>query len=342
MVAGPVMIDLAATELAAEDAELLRHPAVGAVILFSRNYESPAQLRELVASIRACRETPLLITVDQEGGRVQRFRDGFTRLPPMSVLGALYEEDSANGLLMAELCGWVLAGELREQDVDLSFAPVVDLDFGASAVIGDRAFHDDPDVVFRLARALITGMRAGGMAATAKHFPGHGGVVADSHVDSPVEERPLEDLKRWDMLPFARLARMELPSVMMAHVIYPDVDTVPASFSVRWIQDILRHELNFSGAVIADDLCMAGAAVIGDFGDRARAALDAGCDLLPVCNDRAAAIAVIETVGEQDLPATRLRLSRLLGQACQSSTPGSALAWQDARRTIASLNGTDH
>ncbi|MDQ2068274.1 beta-N-acetylhexosaminidase [Natronospira bacteriovora] len=332
------MIDLKGSELTSEETELLRHPAVGAVILFTRNFESPGQLSGLIASIRAARETPLLIAVDQEGGRVQRFREGFTRLPPMAALGALYEEQSAQGLQMAEACGWVMARELRGHGVDLSFAPVVDLDFGASAVIGDRAFHDDPDVVFRLARALMAGMHAGGMAATAKHFPGHGGVVADSHVDSPVEERSLSDLRQWDMIPFFRLAKMDLPSVMMAHVVYPDVDGLPASFSGRWIQDILRHELNFGGAVIADDLCMAGAAVIGSAPDRARAALEAGCDLLPVCNDRAAAIAVIDAVGEPDLPATRLRLTRLLGHDGQPSSPGLSLGWQEACKRVAELS----
>ncbi len=332
------MIDFESTRLTAEDRELLAHPAVGAVILFSRNYESPAALRELVAAIRAARSNPILITVDQEGGRVQRFREGFTRLPAMAALGEAYEEDSAHGLRLAELCGWVLARELREHDVDLSFAPVVDLDFGASEVIGDRAFHDDPDVVFRLARALVSGMHAGGMAATAKHFPGHGSVTLDSHVDCPVEERELDDLRQWDMIPFMRLARMELPSIMMAHVVYSAVDSLPASFSGRWIQDILRHELDFGGAVIADDLCMAGAAVIGSPADRARAALEAGCDLLPVCNDRAAAVAVIDAVGNGDFPAIRRRLERLLGGEPADQCNNVAATWTRARQMIAQLS----
>jgi len=337
MVAGPVMMDLEGTALSAEEAELLAHPAVGGVILFSRNYHSPEQLTQLSRSIRASREAPLLIAVDQEGGRVQRFRQGFTRLPPMARLGEVFDTDPSQGLQLAELCGWVMAAELRAHDLDLSFAPVVDLDFGASAVIGDRAFHDDPQTVFRLARALITGMRAGGMPATAKHFPGHGGVVLDSHVDCPEDDRSLENLRGWDMQPFARLIQMDLPAVMMAHVVYSAVDGRPASFSRPWIQDVLRSELGFSGAVVADDLCMAAAVAMGSPADRAGLALDAGCDLLPVCNDRAATVEVIDAVGSETSPTTRYRLERLQGFAGQDATPNTTVSRQDACRLTARL-----
>ncbi|MCP1726689.1 beta-N-acetylhexosaminidase [Natronospira proteinivora] len=338
MVAGPVMMDLEGTSLSREESELLAHPAVGGVILFSRNYDSPGQLSRLTSAIRASRETPLLIAVDQEGGRVQRFHQGFTRLPPMARLGEAFDADPSQGLQLAELCGWVMASELRAHDLDLSFAPVVDLDFGASAVIGDRAFHDDPETVFRLARALVTGMRAGGMSATAKHFPGHGGVVLDSHVDCPEESRSLDDLREWDMQPFARLIRMDLPSVMMAHVVYSAVDSRPASFSRPWIQDILRTQLGFAGAVVADDLCMAAAIVLGTPAERARMALEAGCDLIPVCNDRAAAVEVIQAVGGDTPPATRHRLARLRSKARQTATPNIAIDWEAARRKVAQLS----
>lgn len=339
MVCGPVMIDVAGQELTPEDAELLAHPAVGAVILFTRNYRSPQQLRELVDSMRRCRETPLLVTVDQEGGRVQRFREGFSPLPPFAAIGARYEEAPADGLRLAEFSGWVMARELRDHGLDLSFSPVVDLDHGLSEIIGNRAFHDDPEVVARLARALITGMHAGGMAACAKHFPGHGGVAPDSHVALPVDERSLEDISAWDMVPFTRLCKMDLPAVMMAHVVYPAVDSLPASFSRRWVRDVLRHELNFAGAVIADDLCMAAAARYGNPGDRARAALEAGCDLMPVCNDRAAAVAVIDAVGAQERPASRVRLERLLGGEPLDTCHNISGSWDEARRLVATSAG---
>jgi len=332
------MIDLDGVTLTSEERELIAHPAVGAVILFTRNFQSPSQLKALTQEIRACRESDLLITVDQEGGRVQRFRDGFTPLPPMAAIGERFDKEVAEGLRLAELCGWVMARELRQCDLDLSFAPVVDLDFGSSEVIGDRAFHDDPDVVFRLARALLTGMRAGGMAATAKHFPGHGGVVLDSHVACPKEDRDLNNLMGWDIQPFARLAKMELPSVMMAHVVYEAVDERPASFSRIWIQDILRTELGFSGAVIADDLNMAAAVAVGSPAERALLALEAGCDLLPVCNDRAATVEVIEAVGSDEPPARGHRLTRLRGSEPEQSTPNVAMDFSDAQAAMAELS----
>lgn len=340
MVAGPVMMDLEGEQLSAEEAELLMHPAVGAVILFARNYRSPDQLESLIDAIRASRPAPLLVAVDQEGGRVQRFRDGFTRLPPQSAIGRLFEEDAAAGLRMAECTGWVMARELRECGVDLSFAPVVDLDHGISEIIGDRAFHDDPEVVARLARALVAGMHAGGMAATAKHFPGHGAVAPDSHLELPVDDRPLEAIRGWDIVPFQRLAMQEIPSIMMAHVVYPAVDDRPASFSGTWIRDHLRHGLGFGGAVIADDLCMAAAETLGSPAERARTALDAGCDLLPVCNDRAAAVEVIDAVGTSERVASRQRLERLLGWTPSDTMHNQSDSWGVAHRRVATLGET--
>lgn len=338
MVAGPVMMDLEGHELSAEEAEMLTHPAVGAVILFARNYRSPGQLGALVDAIRACRPEPLLVTVDQEGGRVQRFRDGFTRLPPLSAIGRLFDEDAAAGLRMAECTGWVMARELREHGVDLSFAPVVDLDHGVSEIIGDRSFHDDPEVVARLARALAAGMHAGGMPATAKHFPGHGAVAPDSHLELPVDERPPEAIRGWDLIPFQRLALQEIPAMMMAHVVYPAVDDLPASFSGVWIRDLLRHGLGFGGAVVADDLCMAAAESLGSPAERARAALDAGCDLLPVCNNRKAVVEVIDAVGAAERVASRQRLERMLGWTPSETMHNQSDTWAAACRRVADLS----
>lgn len=340
MVAGPVMMDLEGETLSAEESEMLAHPAVGAVILFARNYRSPEQLEALVDAIRSSRATPLLVTVDQEGGRVQRFRDGFTRLPPQSAIGRLFDEDAATGLRLAECTGWVMARELRERGVDLSFAPVVDLDHGISEIIGDRSFHDDPEVVARLARALVAGMHAGGMAATAKHFPGHGAVAPDSHLELPVDDRSLDAIRGWDLAPFQRLVLQEIPAIMMAHVVYPAVDDLPASFSGVWIREHLRHGLGFGGAVVADDLCMAAAGTLGAPADRAQAALEAGCDLLPVCNDRAAAVEVLDAVGTGERAASRQRLERLQGWQPSDTTHNQSETWAEARRRVAGLSDT--
>ena len=239
MTLGPLMVDVAGTGLTDEDRRVLSHPLVGAVILFSRNYESPAQLETLVAEIRSIRRPALLVTVDHEGGRVQRFRDAFTALPPQRAIGHAYDLNPEAGRRLAWQCGWLLAAELRAAGVDLSFAPCVDLDHGVSEVIGDRAYHRDPEVVATLALACMQGMRSAGMAATAKHFPGHGAVVADSHKALPVDRRPLEALDG-ELLPYRRLIANGLPAVMVAHVLFPEVDDAPAGFSKRWIQQELR------------------------------------------------------------------------------------------------------
>ncbi|WPP02273.1 beta-N-acetylhexosaminidase [Pseudomonas sp. HR96] len=279
---GSLMVDVAGTWLTAEDRQLLRQPEVAGLIVFARNIESPRQVRELTAAIRAIRPD-LILAVDQEGGRVQRLRQGFVRLPAMRSLAAC-----ANAESLAEQCGWLMATEVLAVGLDLSFAPVLDLDHQRSAVVGTRAFEGDPLRATALAGAFIKGMNAAGMAACGKHFPGHGWAEADSHVAIPVDERSLEQIRALDLVPFARLSG-QLAAVMPAHVIYPEVDAQPAGFSRKWLQEILRGELGFDGVIFSDDLSMAGAHVVGDAASRIEAALTAGCDMGLVCNDRAAA-----------------------------------------------------
>ena len=291
----PVILDIASTELSDVDRKRLQHPLVGGVILFGRNWHSRAQLTQLCADIKAVR-ADVLICVDHEGGRVQRFRtDGFTHIPPMRALGTLWLQDKKNqpgsgalaAIEAATTCGFVLASELRACGVDFSFAPVLDLDHGESSVIGDRAFARDPRVVSVLAKSVMHGLLQAGMANCGKHFPGHGFVKADSHVDIPVDKRSLQAVLNDCALPYQWLTTT-LSSVMPAHVIYPKVDALPAGFSSRWLQDILRTRLHFNGAIFSDDLSMAGARRIAgrdiSFAQAAVAALNAGCDLVLLCN----------------------------------------------------------
>jgi beta-N-acetylhexosaminidase len=313
MTLGPLMVDVGGTSLTDEDREVLAHPLVGSVILFTRNYVDPEQLEALVAEIRAVRSPALLVSVDHEGGRVQRFRKGFSVLPPARRAGHEYDMDARQGREMARRLGWLMSAELRAFGIDFSFAPCVDLDYGVSEIIGDRAFHRRPEAVADLALAYLVGMREAGMAATAKHFPGHGAVVADSHLALPVDRRPLEDLAP-DILPYRRLIANELPAVMMAHVLYPEVDSVPASFSQRWVQQILRGDLGFRGVVFADDLSMQGATGMGTIVERATAAMAAGCDILPVCNDRPSVLALLDGLREKPGPASQLRVLRMRGR----------------------------
>ena len=316
MTLGPLMIDLEGTVLQPEERELLAHPSVGSVILFARNYAEPEQLTRLVADIHAVRSPALIVGVDHEGGRVQRFRAGFSKLPPLRRIGHEHDADPQAGAALARELGWLMAAELRAHGVDLSFAPCVDLDYGVSEVIGDRALHADPAVVGALAVAYQAGMRSAGMSATAKHFPGHGAVVADSHHALPVDRRRLVDLDA-DIAPYRLLIANGLAGVMVAHVLYPEVDSVPASASARWIRGILREELRFQGVVFADDLSMVGAAAVGGIVERAERALDAGCDVLPVCNHRPSAIAVIEGLKAAPDPVAALRRVRLRGRPQQ-------------------------
>ena len=332
---GPLMIDLHGTEVDAEERELLAHPLVGGVILFTRNYADPDQLTHLVGAIHAARSPPLIVAVDHEGGRVQRFRSGFSRLPAARRIGHEFDVNARAGLELARRMGWLMAAELRSHGIDLSFAPCVDLDYGISEVIGDRAFHSRPEAVAQLAVAYMMGMREAGMAATAKHFPGHGAVTADSHVALPVDRRELADLMG-DLMPYRRLIANALPAVMVAHVLFPAVDERPASASARWIQGVLRSELDFAGTVFADDLSMGGAAAAGDIITRAERTLAAGCDVLPVCNDRAAVTTLLDGLKVELEPASRLRIVRMRGRDGQPRGElGESSEWRVAQELLA-------
>ena len=282
------MLGVEGTALTAADRARLHHPLVGGVILFSRNYATPEALHALTGDIRAMRDPALLIAVDHEGGRVQRFRTGFSAIPPMRTLGEQWDADPATAEAAAFDHGRTIAAELGAQGIDFSFTPVLDLDHGASWIIGNRAFHRDARAVATLARALVRGLRAGGMPAVGKHFPGHGFVIADSHTDLPVDPRPLDEILADDVAPYAALLPAGLDAIMPAHIVYAAVDERPAGFSPVWIRDILRERLGFDGLIISDDLDMAGAKVAGDVVARADAALAAGCDMVLVCNDFAA------------------------------------------------------
>ncbi len=281
---GPIMLDVVGTELTADDIRRLQHPLVGGVILFKRNFINNAQLNALTASIHAVRYPPLLIAVDHEGGRVQRFREGFTKIPPMREFGKIWDKNPKKAKELATEAGWVLAAELRAHGVDFSFTPVLDMDYGDSLVIGDRAFHLEPKAINDLAFALMQGLKKGGMPAVGKHFPGHGFVVADSHVSMPVDDREFDQIAQNDMQPFRILIDDGIQAIMPAHVIYPKVDDKPAGFSPRWLQKILRERLGFNGVIFSDDLSMEAASAGGDVTTRALAALNAGCDMVLLCN----------------------------------------------------------
>jgi beta-N-acetylhexosaminidase len=313
MTLGPLMVDIQGKSLTAEDRALLTNPLVGGLILFTRNFESAEQLEALIREVRSLRTPPLLIGVDHEGGRVQRFRQDFTVMPSMRTIGRTYDMDAAAGRQLARQCGWLLAAELRAVGVDISFAPVVDLDYGVSSVIGDRAFHRDPKAVADLAIAFLKGMREAGMHGTAKHFPGHGAVAPDSHVAMPVDRRELADMDD-DIYPYQRLIDNGLVSIMAAHVVYAAVDRWPAGFSRKWLQDELRGRLGFTGAIFSDDLSMAGASIVGDMPERVRAALRAGCDMVPICNNREGVLQVIESLRGSGDPVSQIRLARLHGR----------------------------
>jgi beta-N-acetylhexosaminidase len=310
---GPVMLDVQGKQLTPDDKARLSHPLVGGVILFARNYESPHQLAELTASIHALRDPALLIAVDHEGGRVQRFREGFTRIPAMRELGNVWDDHPKRARHLAHHAGHVLAAELRAHGVDFSFAPVLDVDFGTSSVIGDRAFHSDPEVVAELAHSLMQGMRQGGMAAVGKHFPGHGYVRADSHLEIPVDERSYTDIELGDLVPFRLMIGYGLAGMMPAHVIYPRVDDKPAGFSEVWLKQVLRNELGFEGCIFSDDLSMEGATVAGGIVQRAEAALHAGCDMVLVCNRFDLADELLAGLDWEMPAASRARLAHMRG-----------------------------
>jgi len=339
MTLGPVMLDVAGTQLTAEERERLAHPHAGGVILFSRNYESPAQVAALVAEIHALREPRLLVAVDHEGGRVQRFREGFTRLPPARRFGDIYDENPKRAKRLAHTAGWLMAAELLAVGVDFSFAPVLDLDRGISSVIGDRAFHARADAVADLATSYVGGMTEAGMAATGKHFPGHGGCAPDSHVAAPIDERAYADIALEDLVPFARLIENGLAGIMPAHVIFPRVDDQPAGYSRVWLRDVLRARLGFQGVIFSDDLSMEGAKGVGGMVDRAQAALAAGCDMVLVCNDPSGAARVLDGLRPALDPASRLRLVRMHGRGGERIDLAADSAYREAARIVGSLVG---
>lgn len=310
---GPVITDLIGTELTSEDAEMLAHPLIGGVILFARNYEHPEQIKHFCKEIRKARSEPLLITVDQEGGRVQRFLEGFTKIPPMGSLGSEYDSEPNKALQSAEHFGFMMASELLKSGIDLSFAPVLDLNKKLNNVVGDRSFHREPDVVFRLAEALIRGMNRAGMQATAKHFPGHGSVDVDSHLGLPIDNREFNAILQDDLQPFLKMVRNNIPALMAAHILFPAVDEKPVSFSKRWLQDILRKELHFSGIIFSDDLNMKGAQPVNGFANRAFLSLEAGCDMVLICNNRNAAIEMIDEL-PKNLSVDIFKFNKVRGQ----------------------------
>ena len=332
---GPVMLDVVGTALTAGDEARLRNPLVGGVILFSRNFVSKSQLMQLTASIHAVRIPPLLIAVDHEGGRVQRFREGFTRIPPMRELGKIWDEHPKRAKHLVQQAGYVLAAELRACGVDFSFTPVLDVDYGSSGVIGDRAFHSEPQAIAELAHSLLLGLRQGGMHTVGKHFPGHGFVRADSHLEIPVDERSYTDIELCDLIPFRQMVNFGLTAVMPAHVIYPKVDSQPAGFSKKWLKDILRGELGFDGCIFSDDLSMEGATVAGGIVQRAEAALQAGCDMVLVCNRPDLADELLAGL-KWEIPATSMaRLVQMRGRP----HPQSEAQLHEQQEFIQALHG---
>lgn len=337
---GPLMIDIEGVELSQVDRDVLKHPLVGGLILFSRNYESLEQVRLLCIEIHRLREEPLLIAVDHEGGRVQRFKDGFTQIPCMQRLGDVYAEDKQRGLDYAQQVAWLMAAELRQVGVDFSFAPVLDLDYGCSGVIGNRAFSSDRQAVADVAEAFQRGLADAGMASIGKHFPGHGAVAPDSHVAIPVDERPLEEVMQEDIFPFKQLISAGMKGIMPAHVIYKHMDELPAGFSDYWLQTVLREQLGFKGAIFSDDLTMHGASVVGDYVQRATRALQAGGDMALVCNDRSAAEQIIDGLNGMPIATDSVeRLKAMRPTSLMSSEPlHDSKQWQQSHKIIEELS----
>ena len=339
MTHGPVMFDLTGTELLPEEQEMLRHPAAGGIILFQRNYQDPEQLHALIESIHAVRRPGLLVAVDQEGGRVQRFHEGFTRLPPASWFGELYDKHGKDCLPDVQKIGWLMAAELRSVGVDFSFAPVLDIGRGLGTVIGSRAFHNRPMVIAELAHAWIRGVHEAGMSCVGKHFPGHGGVQEDSHIELPVDDRRLEDLLMGDLVPFQRMIDHGMEAIMPAHVIYSRCDSKPAGFSSFWLQQILRERLGFQGVIFSDDLNMEGAGEAGSYPQRAQAALNAGCDMVLVCNNPGQARKVLNSLANYENPVSQTRLVRMHGHKRFSrSTLHQERRWKEAIRLVGSYD----
>lgn len=326
---GPVLLDINALTLTQLEKEKIKHPNTGAVILFSRNYDNHEQISQLIKSIRDVRCSDILIAVDQEGGRVQRFKSGFTLLPEAMAF-AKYD-------ISAKSVGWLMAAELLAIGVDFSFAPVLDVDCGISQIIGNRSFSKNQQQVAQLANEFKNGMNLAGMAATGKHFPGHGGVALDSHLGLPTDNRDWETINSKDLLPFKQLILEGLEAIMTAHVLYPQIDSLPASFSVQWVQQILRTKLNFQGAIFSDDLSMK-AAAIGDYTQRAKLALYAGCDMVLVCNNPEASEKVLDSIPITTNKMREQRLQKMLGKPKFSlSELKQTYKWKQISRQISRL-----
>ena len=325
---GPLMLDIGGTELTDDDVRRLLHPLAGGVILFSRNYSGPEQLLQLTARIHGLRNPPLIVAVDHEGGRVQRFRESFTAIPPMRELGRAWDADPHHARQLASETGFVLAAELLAHGVDLTFAPVLDVDHGASSVIGDRAFHSNPHAISELARGLLQGFKQAGMSGVGKHFPGHGYARADTHLEVAVDDRAFEAIEAADLVPFRRLVDAGLGGIMPAHVIYPSVDGRPAGFSPIWLKQVLRGKLEFGGVIFSDDLGMEGAGVEGGVIGRAEAALSAGCDMILMCNDARALDELLEGL---DFAMTAVSLARLARMHGRPRAGGIVKLREDAR-----------
>lgn len=336
---GPVMADVAGLELTIEDVNRLQHPLIGGVILFARNFSSPEQLKTLTASIHALREPMLPIAVDHEGGRVQRFREGFTAIPPMRVLGQRWDDSKQDAIRLAECVGYVIGAELIGHGVDFSFAPVLDVDWGESGVVGDRSLHRDPAAIAELGRALMSGLAEAGMGSVGKHFPGHGYVRADSHHEVPVDDRSFDEIDKADLMPFRALAVGPMRAVMPAHVIYPAVDAKPAGFSAKWLKDILRGQLGFDGLIFSDDLSMEGASTAGSVTQRAHAALNAGCDVVLLCNDPARTDELLRGLSA-DAFVAGVDLSRRLQRMHGKPDARDEVRYRQARDTVHLLSGS--
>lgn len=313
------MIDLDGMRLTQEDIELIEHPLVGGIILFARNCDTPKQVADLTRSIRSIKSN-LLIAVDQEGGRVARLKNGFTPLPPARYYGQRYDKNPQAAHQFVDTCAQVLALELAATGIDLSFAPVLDLDKGVSTVIGDRAFHSDPNIIAELATTWMNGMRKIGLSAVGKHFPGHGSVAPDSHVDIPHDLRTLNEIESADLIPFAKLILNGIEGMMPAHIIFDHIDSLPAGFSRYWLQEILRGKYGFQGAIFSDDLSMKGASAIGGYLERAEIALEAGCSMILLCNNRKNVEKVVET----------LNIKRIIEDSClvKMRSQASITSWE--------------
>ena len=331
---GPVVVDVLGPALTDEDRERIRHPAAGAVILFARNYENSAQLAALTADIERQREPALPVCVDHEGGRVQRFKEGFTAIPPMRMLGKQWDRDREKARSLATSIGYIIAAELGAHGVDFSFAPVLDLDYGGSSVIGDRALHFDPTAVGALGACLVKGLAHGGVGAVGKHFPGHGYAEADSHVAVPRDDRSFREIARKDIVPYRAVIEAGLAGVMPAHVIYPQVDPQPAGYSSHWLQEVLRKQLGFQGIVFSDDLSMEGAAVAGGPPERARAAIAAGCDMVLLCNNPVGLDELMRSLADVQLPNPE-RLERMRRQGGRDLR--KSVAYRESQETLQSL-----